>query len=202
MPTVPSTDVRRHPERAGDEALVRQVLDEALIVHVGTVRDGWPVVLPMAHGRDGETLYLHGSAAAGVFRDLRRGARVCVTATIVDALVLARSAFHHSMNYRCAVVYGEAVPATDLEAAVRAVVDHNLPGRNAGVRPPTEAELRETGVWQLDLATASAKTRTGGPIDDAADLGLPAWAGLVPVMTVLGEPVAADGVTAPPPALS
>lgn len=201
MPTSPSTDVRRHPERAGDAALVRQVLDEALIVHVGTVRDGWPVVLPMAHGRDGQTLYLHGSAAAGVFRDIRQGSRVCVTATVVDALVLARSAFHHSMNYRCAVVYGEAVPATDLDAAVRAVVDHNLPGRHEAVRPPTEAELRETGIWQLDLATASAKVRAGGPIEDEADLALPAWAGVVPVTTVLGRPVPAEGVSAATPHL-
>lgn len=201
MPTFPSTEVRRHPERAGDAALVREVLDEALIVHVGTVRDGWPVVLPMAHGRDGDTLYVHGSAAAGVFRDMRQGSRVCVTATVVDALVLTRSAFNHSMNYRCAVVYGEAVPAANVDAAVRAVVEHNLPGRNADVRPPTEAELRETGIWQVDLATASAKTRTGGPIEDEADLGLPAWAGVVPVTTVLGEPVPAGGVTAAAPRL-
>jgi hypothetical protein len=197
----PSTDVRRHPERTGDAALVREVLDEALIVHVGTVRDGWPVVLPMAHGRDGDTLYLHGSAAAGVFRDVRGGSRVCVTATIVDALVLTRSAFNHSMNYRCAVVYGEALAATNLDAAVRAVVEHNLPGRNADVRQPTEAELRETGIWQLDLTTASAKVRTGGPIEDPADLDLPAWAGVVPVRTVLGEPVPDEGVTAAPPHL-
>ncbi|HEY5336321.1 MAG TPA: pyridoxamine 5'-phosphate oxidase family protein [Mycobacteriales bacterium] len=201
MPTPPSTDVRRHPERTGDAALVRAVLDEALIVHVGTVRDGWPVVLPMAHGRDGDTLYLHGSAAAGLFRDVRGGSRVCVTATIVDALVLTRSAFNHSMNYRCAVVYGDAAPAGDLDAAVRAVVDHNLPGRHEEVRKPTEAELRETGIWQLDLTTASAKVRVGGPIEDEADLGLPAWAGVVPVTTVLGEPVPAEGVTAAIPHL-
>lgn len=198
MPT-PSTTLRRLPERGADPALVRQVLDEAVVVHVGTVRDGWPVVLPMAHGRAGDTLYLHGSAAAGVFRDLRRSARVCVTATIVDALVLARSAFHHSMNYRSAVVYGEAVPAVDVDAALRAVVEHNLPGRWDACRPPTEAELRETGVWQLDLATASAKMRGHGPVDDDADLTLPYWAGLVPLTTVRGEPVPADGVDAPPP---
>lgn len=201
MPPTPSTDVRRHPERGADAARVREVLDEALFVHVGTVRDGWPVVLPMAHGRAGDTLYLHGSVAAGLFRDVRHGSRVCVTATLVDALVLARSAFNHSMNYRSAVVYGEAVPAVDLDAALRAVVEHNLPGRWETSRRPTEEELRETGVWQLDLASSSAKVRSGGPIDADDDLGLPYWAGVVPVATVLGEPSAAPGVTAPPPAV-
>lgn len=202
MPPSPSTDVRRHPERGGDAALVREVLDEALIVHLGVVRDGWPVVLPMAHGRDGDTLYVHGSAAAGLFRDLRRGSKACVTATVVDGLVLARSAFNHSMNYRCAVVYGEAVPAVDLAAAVRAVTDHNLPGRFDAVRPPSEAELAETGVWQLDLATASAKARRGGTIDEPADLGLPVWAGVIPVGLAFAPPVPekdlADGAPPPP----
>lgn len=201
MPTPPDTAVRRHPERAGDAALVREVLDEALFVHVGTVRDGWPVVLPMAHGRDGDTLYLHGSVAAGLFRDVRRGSRVCVTATLVDALVLTRSAFNHSMNYRSAVVYGEAVPAADLDAAYRAVVEHNLPGRWDAVRRPTEPELRETGAWQLDLGAASAKARSGGPVDAPGDLALPYWAGVVPVTTVLRAPVPVEGVTAPPPAV-
>ncbi len=191
----PSTRLRRLPGRGSDDpALVRAILDAALMVHVATIRDGWPVVLPMAHGRDGDTLYLHGSAAAGLFRDLRRGSGVCVTATLVDGLVLARSAFHHSMNYRCAVVYGRPSPAADVLVGLRAVTDHNVPGRWQAVRAPTAAELAETAVWQLDLTTCSAKVRAGGPIDDEADLDLPIWAGVVPVATALGAPVPADGL--------
>ena len=193
---MPDTRIRRLPDRAGDEALVREILDEALIVHVGTVRDGWPVVLPMVHAREGDVLYLHGSVAAGLFRDVRRGSKVCVTATLVDGLVLARSGFNHSMNYRSCVVYGEAVPVDDTLHALELLIDRNLPGRWAQLRPPTTDELNATAVWRLDLATASAKFRGDGPHDDEADLALPVWAGVIPLTTVAGPPVG-DGGPAP-----
>lgn len=203
-----SSNIRRHPERgSADPAIVQAILAAAPMVHVGVVRDGWPVVLPMAHGLDGDALVLHGSAAAGLFRDVRRGSPVCVTATLLDGLVLARSALNHSMNYRCAVVYGRAVPAADLLAALRAVVEHNLPGRWAAVRPPTEAELAETGVWTVDLADAatqaSAKVRTGGPKDRPDDSALPVWAGVLPALAGYGPPEPAADLTpsAPPPPL-
>jgi nitroimidazol reductase NimA-like FMN-containing flavoprotein (pyridoxamine 5'-phosphate oxidase superfamily) len=199
----PATTLRRRPDRGSDPEMVRAVLDEALMVHVGTVRDDWPVVLPMAHGRVGDTLYLHGSVAAGLFRDVRRGSPVCVTATVVDGLVAARSAMHHSMNYRCAVLYGEAVPAADPLVGLRAVTDHNLAGRWESLRPPTAPELAETAVWQLDLATASAKVRSGGPVDDPADLGGPGWSGVIPVGVAFGAPAPAADVDpgAEPPRL-
>ncbi len=181
--------------------MVREVLDEALIVHVGTVRDGWPVVLPMVHARIGDLLYLHGSVAAGLFRDVRRGSKVCVTATLVDGLVLARSATNHSMNYRSCVVYGEAVPVADPLAALEAVIDHNLPGRWAELRETTDEELAETGIWQLDLSRSSAKVRTGGPKDKDEDVNAPVWAGVIPLSVVAGEPVAAPGGTGPRPVL-
>lgn len=200
-----SPSIRRHPERGStDPAVIQAILAAAPMVHVGVVRDGWPVVLPMAHALDGDALVLHGSVAAGLFRDVRRGSPVCVTATLTDGLVLARSALNHSMNYRCAVVYGRAVPAADPLAALRAVVEHNLPGRWAEVRPPTEAELAETGVWTLDLADAatqaSAKVRTGGPKDSPEDAALPVWAGVLPSLTGYGAPEPAADLAATAPA--
>lgn len=190
--TDPTALVRRHPERARyDAASVQAILDEALFCHVGVVRAGRPVVVPMAHGRDGDALYLHGSAAAGVFRDLRSGSDVCVTATVLDGLVLARSVFHHSMNYRSAVVHGTAEPVDgeEKERGLRAVTEHAFRGRWDGARRPTAAELRETGVWRLPIDVASAKVRRGGPLDDPDDLDRDVWAGVVPVRLVMDEGV-------------
>src|SRR5215471_13229699 len=146
--------VRRKPDRARyDAEAVHAVLDAAPFCHVATVRRGRPVVLPMAHARLGDTLVLHGSAAAGLFRDLRRASPVCVTATLFDGLVLARSARNHSANYRSVTVHGDAVLVTDPEqimASLRAVVEHVTPGRWAEIRQPYADELRETAVWQVD----------------------------------------------------
>jgi hypothetical protein len=197
--------VRRKPERAdygGDR--VHAILDEALCCQVGVVRDGWPVVLPMAHGRDGDTVYLHGSAAAGLFRDMRGGSRVCVSATLLDGLVLARSARNHSMNYRSVTVFGSAVEVRDHAEklhGLRVVVEHAVAGRWVQLREPTAPELDETGLWSVSLTEASAKVRTGPPLDPAEETQLPVWAGVLPLTPAWGEPVpAADlpaGVTPP-----
>lgn len=201
--TVPAPlRVRRLPERAAyDEATIAPILDEALVCHVAVVREGRPVVIPTLHARDGDRLLLHGSKAAGLFRDLRRDDTVCVTVTLIDGLVLARSAFHHSVNYRSVVVHGRAEEITDPEqktAALRVVVEHVARGRWDDVRPPTAAELRETGVWAVPLTDASAKVRTGGPKDEAEDLVLPVWAGVLPLRLTSGEPLSDGGDAALP----
>jgi uncharacterized protein len=188
--------VRRKPERARyDAAAVHAVLDAAPFCHVATVRRGRPVVLPMAHARRGDTIVLHGSAAAGLFRDMRRGSPVCVTATLLDGLVLARSARNHSMNYRCVTVHGPAAPVTEPDemiAGMRALIEHLAPGRWDRVRQPTSAELRDTGLWQVMIEDASVKSRAGSTIDPESDLGWPVWAGHVPAGLVFGLPVPAD----------
>ena len=187
------TTVRRKADRgAYDAALVRSILDEALVCHVGFVHDGSPVVLPTTHARIGATLYLHGAAANRMLRSLGAGAATCVTVTLVDGLVLARSAFHHSVNYRSVVVFGaaRAVEAKDEKlAALEALTERIQPGRWAEVRRPTDAELRQTLVVALPLDEASAKVRTGPPIDDEEDYALAVWAGVVPVETRRLEPV-------------
>lgn len=197
-PPTARTTVRRKPERARyDAAVVHAILDEALICHVGFVADGQPVtdgqpyVIPTIHARHGETVYLHGSPASRMLRTLKDGVDVCVTATLVDGLVLARSAFHHSLNYRSAVILGHArlvTDATEKRAALEALVDHVAAGRSREARPPTEVELRATLVLALALEEASAKVRTGPPVDDEEDLTLPIWAGVLPLATVAGEP--------------
>jgi uncharacterized protein len=190
LPT-PSTTLRRLPDRGSHEvALVHAILDEGLICHVGFVAaDGRPVVIPTIHARDGDRLLLHGSPASRMLRSLAGGVDVCVTVTLVDGLVLARSAMHHSMNYRSVVVLGRAHkivdPADKLHALGR-IVDHVAPGRSAEARPPSEQELKGTLVLALPLDEASAKVRAGGPVDDEADLDLPIWAGVVPLSTVAG----------------
>lgn len=184
--------VKRHPERARyDAASVEAILDEGLVAHVGITTDAGPVVIPTAYGRVGDTLYLHGSPASRLVRSLAGGIDVCVTVTLLDALVLARSAFHHSMNYRSVVVFGRATEVRDLAEkrdALEAFVDHVVPGRSAQVRPPTEKELRGTSVLALPIGEASAKVRTGPPIDDDEDLVLPVWAGVLPYAPVAGAP--------------
>jgi len=193
LPPSPRTEVRRLPERARyDTDVVHDILDEALVCHVGFVVDGQPVVIPTIHARDGDRLYLHGSPANRMLRTLKRQVDVCVTVTLVDGLVLARSAFHHSMNYRSVVVFGPAREVTDpveKMAAFRALVDHVTPGRWDDVRAPNEKEIRSTLVLALALTEASAKVRTGPPLDDEADYALPVWAGELPLRTQPGRPI-------------
>jgi len=187
------TRVRRLSKRASyDVATIHAILDEALICHIGFAAGGKPVVIPTIHWRDGERLYVHGSAASHMLRNLRDGLDACVTVTLLDGLVLARSAFHHSMNYRSVVIFGKATEVTDREEKVRALeklVEHIVPGRSAEVRAPNESELRQTLVLSLPIEEASAKIRTGPPVDDEEDYELPVWAGVVPLWLARGEAV-------------
>ena len=189
----PRTTLKRLPERASyDRDTANAILDEALICHVGLAMEGQPFVIPTIHARAGSTLYLHGSAASRMLREGRR-LPVCVTVTLVDGLVMARSAFHHSMNYRSVVVLAQAREVTDPEekvAALRAIVEHVAAGRWDEVRWPTEPELKGTTVLALPIDEASVKIRTGPPKDDAEDHALDVWAGVVPLRLVAGEPVA------------
>ncbi|MGW0909058.1 pyridoxamine 5'-phosphate oxidase family protein [Streptomyces sp. NPDC002853] len=191
-PTDLTVPTRGRDRAAYDQELVHAILDEAYVCHLGFVRDGAPVVLPTLYGRVGERLYVHGSTGSRPLRmasDARRheadpGLAVCLTVTHVDGLVLARSAFHHSINYRSVVIHGTAHQVTDPEekrTALDALVDHVVPGRSADSRPANAKELAATAVLSLDLAAVSAKVRTGGPNDDPEDLGLPHWAGVVPL---------------------
>lgn len=183
--------IRRVPARAKyDRATIDRIVDAALVAHVGTVRDGKPVVIPMLAVRDGDWLLLHGAPAAGTIRR-GRGQQVCVEMTLLDGLVLARSAFHHSLNYRSVVVLGEAQVITDeaeRERALAVFVERLAPGRNAQLRPMTRQELRQTAVMRISLERASAKVRTGPPVDEDADYDWPVWAGVLPVSTAFGEP--------------
>jgi nitroimidazol reductase NimA-like FMN-containing flavoprotein (pyridoxamine 5'-phosphate oxidase superfamily)/GNAT superfamily N-acetyltransferase len=185
--------VRRLKKRGShDRELVHRVLDEGFVCHVGFVVDGEPYVLPTAYGRDGDTLYLHGAAASRMLQVLGSGARACVTVTLIDGLVLARSAFHHSMNYRSVVLFGPAREVTDPSEKARAldaIVDHIVPGRTAHARAPNAAELAGTKVVALAIDEGSAKLREGPPIDDAEDMTHPAWAGVIPFRHVPDEPV-------------
>jgi len=195
------TRVRRLPSRgAYDRETIYAILDEALICHVGFVVPGennvQPFVIPTIHWRDGDTLYFHGSAASRMLRTLRGGVDACVTVTLLDGLVMARSAFHHSMNYRSVVVFGNAREVAEREEKLRALerlVEHIAPGRSVEVRGPSESELRQTLVLALPLHEASAKIRTGPPIDDVDDYKLPVWAGVIPMALVRGEPVEDEG---------
>jgi nitroimidazol reductase NimA-like FMN-containing flavoprotein (pyridoxamine 5'-phosphate oxidase superfamily) len=194
------TDVTRHPERGVyDREAIDRILDEALICHVGFVHEGHPFVIPTIHARSGETLYVHGSPASRMLKELGEGVDVCVTVTLLDGLVLARSVYNHSMNYRSVLVLGRArllrEPAEKL-AALEAVVEHVVPGRWEDARKPTEKELAGTLVLALPLDEASAKVRTGPPSDFEADLELPVWAGVIPVALSTGRP---EGPTDPPP---
>jgi nitroimidazol reductase NimA-like FMN-containing flavoprotein (pyridoxamine 5'-phosphate oxidase superfamily) len=193
MPTS-RTAFKRLPKRGSYErATLYRILDEALVCHVGFVSAGTPVVIPTAYGRVGDTLLLHGSAAGRMLQTVGGGVDLCVTVTLVDSLVLARSAFHHSMNYRSAVVFGRARvvddPAEKL-AALRAITEHIVPGRWPDVRAPHAQELKGTLVLSLSLDEASAKVRTGPPLDDEEDYALPVWAGELPLRVVPQTPVA------------
>jgi uncharacterized protein len=197
--TVPT----RYRERARyDRVTVHAILDEALICHVGYTNAGRQVVLPTMHARLGETLYLHGSTGSGPMVTAAGspdGLPVCVTVTLVDGVVLARSAMHHSLEYRSVVAMGNARLVTDREEKLRglaAVLDHVASGRAADSRPPNARELAATAVLALDLVEVSAKVRTGGPVDDAEDIALPHWAGVVPLTITAGTPVPADDLDA------
>lgn len=195
--TTPRTQIRRHPERGSDErALAEAILDEGLVAHVGFAVDGQPFVMPMTYGRDGRRLLLHGSVASRLMRKLADGAAVCVTVTHLDALVLARSSFHHSMNYRSVVLFGRARRIDDPAEAARAldaIVEHIVPGRTAEVRTSTPTEVRQTLVLELAIDEASVKVRTGGPRDDEADMSADVWAGILPLSTVAGSPLPDPG---------
>ena len=186
--------VRRLPQRGVyDRAVVHAILDEALVCHVGFVVDGQPYVIPTIHARVGEVLYVHGSAASRMLRTLREGVPVSVTVTLLDGLVLARSAFHHSMNYRSVIALGAASEVADpaeKRAALDAIVEHVAPGRSAEVRPPSDLEMKATLVLKLPLEEVSAKVRTGPPVDDDDDYALPVWAGVIPLVLQPLAPVA------------
>jgi len=186
------TTLRRKPGRgAHDAATVHAILDEALVCHLGFAVDGQPYVIPTIHARREDRLYVHGAIANRMLRVLAGGAPCCLTVTLVDGIVLARSAFHHSVNYRSVVVLGraeEVVSAPEKEEALAAIVEKTMRGRNALCRPPSEAELRAVKVLRLPLDEASAKLRTGPPIDDEPDYALPHWAGVIPLRTTAGEP--------------
>jgi len=193
FPQTTRTTLKRLPKRGHYEHdTVYGILDEGFICHVGFVVDGNPVVIPTGYARVDDKLYVHGSQASRMLRTLAEGIDACVTVTIVDGLVLARSAFHHSINYRSVVVFGRAQVVTDSEeklAALFAFSEHVVRGRWNEVREPTEAELKQTTVLCLPLREASAKIRTGPPIDDEEDYDLPVWAGVLPLRLAAGEAV-------------
>jgi uncharacterized protein len=202
----PRTTLKRLAKRGTyDKATVHAILDEAFICHVGCVIDGSPVVLPTLYGRAGETLYLHGAGSNRMLNAIANSATVSVAVTLVDALVMARSAFHHSMNFRSVVLFGTGRAVTDPAEkmeALRVISEQFAPGRWDEVRVPNENELKVTAVIAIPLEEVAAKVRTGPPVDDEADHALPIWAGVVPLSTVRGTPVddgrLLPGVTLPP----
>lgn len=200
------TRVRRVPARGSyDRETIHAILDEALVTHLGFLDDGQPYVIPTLHARVGETLYLHGSAASRAVRTLAAGAPVCLTVTLLDGLVLARSAFHHSVNYRSVVVLGVARPVEGSDERLRALeafTEKLIPGRWGEVRPPTPNELKGTRVLAMQLDEASAKVRSGPPIDELADHDLRVWAGVLPLRLHPGEPQADSKDIPLSPALS
>jgi nitroimidazol reductase NimA-like FMN-containing flavoprotein (pyridoxamine 5'-phosphate oxidase superfamily) len=190
----PRTTVKRLAKRGlYDADTVHAILDEALICHVGFIADAQPVVIPTIHWRVEETLYFHGSAASRMLRSLRDdGFDACATITLLDGLVMARSAFHHSMNYRSVVVMGKArlVEGEEKVSALTSLVEHVCRGRSADVREPNDSELRQTLVLAMPIDEASAKIRTGPPLDDEEDYALGTWAGVIPLKLVAQPPVA------------
>ncbi len=193
------TRIFRKPGRGSyDRELVHSILDEALVCHVGFVQDGQPFVIPTIHARVGEILFLHGARRNRMLGALGDGTACCLTATLVDELVLARAALHHSLNYRSVMVLGTAKEVTDpeeKEAALRAVVEHIAPGRPEEVRGPDATDLKSTRVLSLPIEEASAKVRTGPPVDEKADLDLPHWAGQLPLTSGTGDPISAPDLT-------
>ena len=200
FPVTPRNQVHRLPKRASyDREQIYGILDQAFLCHAGFQVGGQVFVIPTIYGRRDDTLYLHGSAASRMLKELAGGIEVCVTVTLLDGIVLARSAFHHSVNYRSVVLFGQAHAVTDpsgKSAALEIISEQVAPGRWAEVRPPNEEELKATSVLSLSIASASAKLRTGGPVDDEDDYALPIWAGVVPLRTAAGAP--ADDGRVPP----
>jgi uncharacterized protein len=201
----PRTKFRRVPTRGThDRPTIDAILDEALLCHLGFVHDGKPAVIPTLHARVGDEVLIHGSSASRMIRALAGGVEACLTVTLVDGLVLARSAFHHSINYRSVVLYGTAVPVTEPEAkerALEAFTEKLVPGRWADVRWPSAKELKGTATLALPITEGSAKVRTGPPVDDDEDYALDAWAGVVPMRTQMlapePDPRLAPGVDPP-----
>ncbi len=193
MSVTERTQLRRLPNRgAHDLETVCRILDAGFLAHVGFNVDGQPFVIPTLYGREGEALYLHGSAASRMLRELDSGIPCCVNVTLVDALVLARSAFHHSMNYRSVVAFGTARKINDPEhktEALRVISEHVIRGRWDEVRVPSEKELKATAVLEFTIEEASAKVRTGPPLDDEEDYGLPVWAGVLPLTLTPSVPI-------------
>lgn len=193
LPASERVTVKRLPQRgAYDSATIHAILDEGMVCHVGFVADGQPCVIPTLYVRLGDHLYLHGSPASRMLRTLAQGETVCVTVTLIDGLVLARSAFHHSMNYRSVVLFGTPAEVEDSarkNEILRGLSDHIIPGRWDEVRQPSDQELRKTLVVSIRIDEASAKVRTGGPIDDEPDHELPVWAGVLPLRLTAGTPI-------------
>ncbi len=201
----PRTRMKRLPKRAVyDKQEIYGILDEALICHVGFAQNGHPFVIPTIQARIGDTLYIHGSTASRMLRTLGSGVPACVTVTLLDGLVLARSTFHHSMNYRSVVILGTLTKVDDPDEkrdALDAIVEHVVPGRSAEARGPNEQELKATTVISMEVTEASAKIRTGPPGDDDEDYTLPIWAGVVPLTIQAGtpedDPLLSDGILVP-----
>ena len=205
MNTTQRSQLRRLPNRGSHDCeVIHAILDAGFLAHVGFQVNGQPFVIPTLYGREEDNLYLHGSAASRMMGELQTGASACVTVTLMDGIVLARSAFHHSMNYRSVVAFGSArkieEPSMKLHA-LRVLSEHVMPGRWNDVRKPTEKELRATSVLEFSIAEASAKVRQGPPLDDEEDYSLPVWAGVVPLRLEAKTPVPdsrlADGIEVP-----
>lgn len=194
------TKLKRLPARGSHELeTIYKVLDAAFLAHVGFCVNGQPFVIPTNFGREDDTLFIHGSAASRMLRELDKGVPACVTVTHVDGLVLARSAFHHSMNYRSVVAFGTARKIEDPDRKMRAlkvISDHLIQGRWDEVREPNEKEMKQTSVLEFAIEEASAKIRTGGPVDDEEDYALPVWAGVLPLSVGAGEPRADERLPA------
>ncbi len=188
----------RQMKRGGyDRDLVNGILDAGLVAHCGFIHEDRPMVIPMAYARVGDKIYIHGASSTRIVQNNSEGVPASLTVTLVDGIVVARSAFHHSMNYRCAIVHGTARLVEDREeqiTALAAITDHLLPGRWDECREMTAKEHKATGVLVLEIEHASTKIRTGGPVDDEEDMGTTIWAGTVPVVTALGQPMTAPDV--------
>jgi uncharacterized protein len=197
--------IKRYPQRGNyDASVINSILDEGLICHVGFVVDGQPFVIPTAYGRIDDQIYIHGSPMSRMLRSLQQGIEVCITVTLLDGLVLARSAFHHSMNYRSVVIFGNAIAiesTAEKMIALKAFTNHVLSDRWSEVRPATEKEIAGTFVLALSLSEASAKIRTGPPVDDEEDYALPIWAGELPLRIVadcpMDDPKLSAGIPCP-----
>jgi len=199
LPPTQRTTLKRLPKRGSREReIIDRILDEGFICHVGFAIDGQPFVIPTGYARAGDQLLIHGSQASRMLRALKGGIDACVTVTLIDGLVLARSAFHHSMNYRYVVIFGRAALVEDREeklAALFALSEHMIPGRWKNVRAPNEAELEKTTVLSLPIDEASAKIRTGPPLDDEEDYAMDVCAGVLPMRMAVGSPIADPRLT-------